>query len=251
MEPNVIPFPAKRYSVLIVEDHAAIREMLAMLLQSLPEFEIAGQAGSLEEAKQLAGELRPDLVVLDWMFPTGSGSEFLTQLKREARLTEVLVFSAVSSTHAVREALMGGAKGFVEKGASMAELTEALRAVAAGRVYFGPAIARVVDGLVRRQNHENTLLSEREREVLGLLAEGLPSREIAARLKVSVKTVNNVRSNVAAKTGLHSIAQLTMHAARLGLIPGPNDPVEAPPPAQPASAQASPPHTPESRAANR
>ncbi len=246
MEPNVIPFPDKRYRVLIVEDHASIREMLAMLLRALPEFELVGQAGTLAEAKQLAGELRPDVVVLDWMFPGGSGAEFLTQLKMEARLTEVLVYSATASAHAVREALMGGAKGFVEKGAGMAELTDAIRAVAAGRVYFGPAIARVVEGLVRRRTQETTLLSEREREVLGLLAEGLPSREIAARLNVSVKTVNNVRSNVAAKTGLHSIAQLTMHAARLGLIPGPNDHLEdhaAPNPAAPSA-----PPAPDSRA---
>ncbi len=228
MESEVIPFPHQRYRVLIVEDHTAISEMLGMLVRSLPEFEMVGRASTLEQAKRLAGDLRPELVVLDWMFPDGSGAEFLAQLKAEARLTEVLVFSATASAHAVREALMGGAKGFVEKGASMTVLTDALRAVAAGRVYFGPATARTVEELVRQRSPDSTALSEREREVLGALAEGLSTREIAVRLNVSVKTVNNVRSTVAAKTGLHSIAQLTMHAARLGLIPGPHDTFERP-----------------------
>ncbi len=223
MDPNVIPFPAKRYRVLVVEDHAAIRQMVGVLIKSLPEFEMVGQAGTLEEAKRLAGELRPDIVVLDWMFPGGTGAELLADLKLEARLTEVLVFSATTNAHAVREALLGGAKGFVEKNVTMAQLTEAIRAVASGHVYFGPAVARIVDDLVRRKPANDKSLSDREREVLGFIAEGFTTREIAARLNVSAKTVNNVRSNVAAKTGHHSIAQLTMHAVRLGLVPGPLD----------------------------
>lgn len=226
MESNASLPPAKRHRVLIVEDHAAIREMLAVLVTSLPDFEVVGQAGTVEEAALLAGEWRPDVVVLDWMFPRGSGAEFLVQLKTAAPHAQVLVFSATASPHAVREALTGGAKGFVEKGARMAELTQALRAVAAGGVYFGPASARIVDGLVRTQLDTTVVLSTREREVLVLLAEGLSSKEIAPRLEVSLKTVNNNRVSLSAKTGLHSIAQLTMHAARLGLIPGPNDVVE-------------------------
>jgi DNA-binding NarL/FixJ family response regulator len=251
MAPNVIPFPAQRSRVLIVEDHAAIRQMVGVLVKSMPEFEVIGQAGTLDEAKRLAGELRPDIVVLDWMFPGGDGGEFLAQLKLEARLTEVLVFSATASAHAVREALMGGAKGFVEKGASMTELTDAIRAVAAGRVYFSPTVARIVEELVRRQPADDQTLSEREREVLTYIGEGLPTREIAERLNVSMKTVNNVRSNIAAKTGHHSIAQLTMHAARLGLIPGPHDdPANLLAPAQPVAPRPSAPPAPGSQAAS-
>ena len=227
MDPKVIPFPAKSYRVLIVEDQTAIREMLALLVASLPGFEIVGQAGTIEEAKRLAGDLDPDVVVLDWMFPEGTGAEFLAELRREARQTEVLVFSATTSAHAVREALTGGAKGFVEKGASMAELTKALQAVAAGGIYFGPAVARRVDALVRPRPEVATNLSERELEVLNLIANGLPSKEIAVQLKVSVKTVNAHRASISAKTGFTSIARLTMHAARLGLIPGPHDSVDA------------------------
>ena len=226
MEPSANLPPAKRNRVLIVEDHAAICEMLAVFVDSLPDFEVVGQAGSVDEAGQLVGDLRPDLVVLDWMFPDGSGAEFLARLRTAAPLAQVLVFSATTSAHAVREALTGGAKGFVEKGASMAELTAAIRAVAAGNAYFGPVIAQIVDELVHTPMENSMVLSAREREVLGLLAAGLPSKEIAARLNVCVTTVHNHRASIAAKTGLHSIAQLTMHAARLGLIPGPTDVVD-------------------------
>ena len=226
MEPVATPPPAKRNRVLIVEDHAAIREMLAIFVSSLPEFEVVGQTGSVEKAAQLVGDLRPGLVVLDWMFPDGSSAGFLAQLKTTAPLAQVLVFSATTSAHAVREALTGGAKGFVEKGASMAELTAAIREVAAGHAYFGPVIAQIVDELVRTPLENSVVLSAREREVLGLLAAGLSSKEIAARQNVSLKTVHNYRASIAAKTGLHSIAQLTMHAARLGLIPGPTDVID-------------------------
>jgi DNA-binding NarL/FixJ family response regulator len=200
--------------------------MLAAFLNSLPDFAVVGEAGTVEEATRLAGESRPDLVVLDWLFPGGGGAKFLARLKTAASLAQVLVFSATASPHAVREALTGGAKGFVEKGASMAELTKALRAVATGGVYFGPASARTVDELVRTQLDPTAALSTREREVLALLAEGLSAKDIASRLAVSLKTVNNDRVNVTAKTGLHAIAQLTMHAARLGLVPGPGDAVD-------------------------
>ncbi len=238
MEPKVIPLPTKRHRVLIVEDQPAMRETLALLVESLPAFVLVGQAGTLEEAKRLGAELEPDIAVLDWRFPEGSGAEFLAQLRREARSTEVLVFSATASAQVVREALTGGAKGFVEKGAGMAELTKALHAVASGGIYFGPATARTLDGLVRPRGDVTTTLSERELEVLNLIANGLPSKEIAVQLNVSVKTVNSYRVSISAKTGLTSIARLTMHAARLGLIPGPHDSIDASGAARPVSPEA-------------
>jgi DNA-binding NarL/FixJ family response regulator len=213
--------------VLIVEDHAAVREMLAMLLRLLPGFEVVGEAGSIGEATVQVRDLWPDIVVLDWIFPGGGGAEFLARLRRDAQHTHVLVFSAATSPYAVREALTGGAKGFVEKGASLTVLAEALRAIAAGGVHFGPAAARTVDGLMRTEGYTTDSLTARERDVLGAMAEGLPSKAIAARLHVSLKTVNRYRAQIADKTGLRSIAQLTMHAARLGLIPSPGDGGEA------------------------
>lgn len=227
MEPISAAAPVKKNRVLIVEDQTAIREMLAVLVDSLPGFALAGQAGTIEEATSAVRDLQPDIVVLDWMFPGGGGAEFLVRLRTEAQLTHVLVFSATNSAHAVREALTGGAKGFVEKGASIAVLTDALNAVASGGVYFGPAVARTVDLLVRAQRPSDHALSAREREVLGALAEGLPSKAIAERLNISLKTVNNHRARIAEKTGLHSIAQLTMHAVRLGLVAAPGDALEA------------------------
>jgi DNA-binding NarL/FixJ family response regulator len=224
MESSSIESPAMRYRVLLVEDQTSIREMLSVLISALPDFEIVGQAGDIETAARLADELRPDVVLLDWMFPTGNGGAFLSRLTAGAQRAQILVFSATQSAHAVREALMGGAKGFVEKGASIAILTDALRTVARGHVYFGPTVARTVEALLQTTiAQDDRILSDREREVLCLVAEGLPSKEIAGRLGISLKTVGNHRAAIATKTGLHSIAQLTMHAARIGLVPGPND----------------------------
>jgi DNA-binding NarL/FixJ family response regulator len=224
-----MPSQTKPLRVLIVEDQVAIGEMLAVLVERLPGFEVVGRAATVGEATTLVRDSWPDIVILDWMFPGGGGAEFLARMRRDAQHTRVLVFSATTSPHAVNDALTNGAKGFVEKGASVAVLTEAIQAVAADRVYFGPAVARTVNGLVQTRAGSAGGLTPREREVLKAVAEGLPSKAIATRLNMSVKTVSNHRAQISEKTGLHSIAQLTMHAVRLGLIPSPSDGVEAAP----------------------
>jgi DNA-binding NarL/FixJ family response regulator len=215
--PATVP-PVVRYRVLIVEDQNAIREMLAMLIATLPDFEVVGAASGLDEAVTQAEDLRPDVILLDWIFPGGNGDSFLQRLSVGARRANILVFSALASAHAVRRALSGGARGFVEKGASVAMLTEGLRTVAAGGTYLSPIAAQTLGNLVAEQ-----ALSRRESEVLCLLAQGLPSKAMAVQQGVSLKTINNQRAAIVRKTGLHSIAQLTMYAAQLGLIPGPGD----------------------------
>jgi len=220
----------ERARVMIVDDQTAIRQMLATFVRELPEFLVVAEAGNLVEAVRLASETRPDVVVLDWMFPGGGGLGFLHAMKAASLQPNVLIFSAAANEHAVREALTNGAKGYIEKDAAFAEFVTALRAVAGGGVYFGPAVARIVERLLSPDARCNELnaLSARECEVLRCIAEGLSSKEIAARLEISVLTVNNHRANITGKTQLHSIAQLTMHAARLGLIPGPGDFVAMP-----------------------
>ena len=210
---------------MIIDDHTAIRDMLVTLVGTLPGFEVVASAGDVGEGVRLAEELRPDIVVLDWMFPGGGGIEFLRRIKAGALQPHVLIFSAITSELAIREALTNGAKGYVEKGASFAAFVEALRAMAAGKVCFGPTVARVVDRLVSPEARSDELnaLSARECEVLRCIGEGLSSKEIAARLGISVLTVNNHRAKITSKTQLHSIAELTMHAARLGLIAGPEE----------------------------
>lgn len=189
-----------------------------MLIATLTDFEVIGAVSGLDDAVIQTEELRPDVILLDWIFPGGNGGSFLQRLSVGARHANILVFSSSTSAHAVREALLGGARGFVEKSASIAMLTEGLRAVAAGRAYLSPAATETLGNLGEVHG-----LSRRESEVLCLLAKGLPSKAIAAQQGVSLKTINNQRAAIARKTGLRSIAQLTMHAAQLGLIPGPGD----------------------------
>lgn len=217
-------------TVLIVEDQTAIREMLAAFVRAMPGFRVVGEAGDVQEALRVAAETTPRVVVLDWMLLGGLGLEFL----RSVRISPppyVLIFSANTTDLAVRESLAAGAKGYLEKTANFSEFTIALRAVAAGKAYLGPAIAQSVRRLVRgpERAENSTDLTARERDVLRFLAEGLSSKQIAARLGLSIRTVENHRARITRRTGLHSVAQLTLHAVRLGLVESPapeKNPVE-------------------------
>jgi DNA-binding NarL/FixJ family response regulator len=205
--------------VLIVEDQTAIRQMLGQFVSAMPEFDVVGEAGNVEDALRIARERLPRIVVLDWMLLDGLGLEFLRTVRIDPP-PYVLVFSANTTDLAVREALAAGARGFLEKTASFGEFTTALRAVASGQTYLGPAIASAVRRIVRNPEKmvSKSELSPRERDVLRFLAQGLSSKEIAGLLDLSVRTVENHRANIIRRTGLRSVAQLTLHAMRLGLI---------------------------------
>lgn len=213
------PTLASSVSVLIVEDQTAIRQMLVSFVTAMPGFAVVGEAGSVEEALAVANATTPKVVVLDWMLLGGLGLEFLRSVRIDPP-PYVLIFSANTTDLAVRESLAAGAKGYLEKTAAFSEFTAALKAVGAGHTYLGPAIARGVRRLV--SNPETAALaselSPRERDVLRFLAEGLSSKEIAECLGLSVRTVENHRASITRRTGLRSIAQLTLHAVRLGLI---------------------------------
>lgn len=219
-----VPISAK-HTVMVVEDQTAIRQMLVAFVAAMPGFEVVGEAGAVDEALRVAHAKQPQIVVLDWMLLDGLGSEFM-RLVRNDPPPLVLVFSANTTDLAVREALACGARGYIEKTASFGEFTAALEAIAAGRTYLGPAVARSVQRIARSPDRLEVRpeLSAREREVLRLLAEGLHSKEIAVRLSLSVRTVENHRASITRRTGLRSVAQLTLHAVRLGLIEAPAAP---------------------------
>ena len=210
---------------MIVEDQTAIRQMLTAFVSAMPAFKVVGEAGDVPEALRVAEAHQPRVVVLDWMLLGGVGLEFLRAVRIDPP-PYVLVFSANSTELAVREAMAAGAKGYIEKTASFSEFTAALNAVAGGQTYLGPAIAKAVRRLVanpeRAELHPE--LSARERDVLRFLAEGMASKEIAECLGLSVRTVENHRASIIRRTGLKSIAQLTLHAVRLGLIEIPAGP---------------------------
>lgn len=218
MPVTALPSDSK-IKVMIVEDQTAIRHMLATFVAAMPGFTVVAEAGAADEAVRLSETFRPRVIVLDWMLAGGIGLDFLRAVRIDPP-PRVLVFSANTTELAIREALAAGACGYIEKTASFAEFTTALKAVADGRTYFGPAITRVVQRMVTNtsRGEMTTELSPRERDVLRLVAEGLSSKEIAGRLGLSVRTVENHRGNISRRTGLHSVAQLTLHAVRLGLV---------------------------------
>ncbi len=211
---------SSKIGVLLVEDQTAIRQMLASFVAALPGFAVIGEAKDCQQALTRIRELRPQVVVLDWMLPDGTGQEVLGALRDQKPAPEVLVFSANTTELAVRTALSLGARGYIEKTASFEDFTTALRQVASGQVYLGTAVSAVVHRLVRNPQAAacSVELSPRENDILRHVAEGLSSKEIATRLGLSVRTVDNHRAAVGRKTGLHSVAQLTLHAYELGLV---------------------------------
>lgn len=220
-----MPLPAPtshvKTTVMVVEDQTAIRHMLATFLAAMPEFEVVAEAGDVPQALELAATHRPQVIVLDWMLGGAMGLEFLRTVRTDPP-PRVLVFSANTTELAIREALTAGACGYIEKTAAFSDFTCAVKAVAEGRTYLGPAVARALQRMVSDPTRPDTgvELSPRERDVLRLVALGLSSKEIATRLGLSVRTVENHRSNMSRRTGLRSVAQLTLHAVRLGLVEG-------------------------------
>jgi len=212
--------PDTPVSVMIVEDQTAIRQLLARYISSTPGYQVVAEASDIDEALRLAAQHHPKIVVLDWMLPSGTGLKFLREGLGGAEPPRVLIFSGNTSDAAVREALSNGAKGYLEKCAEFGEFNEAMRAMTEGRVYLSADIAEAVHRMSchPEPGEFKAELSDRELEVLRAVAEGHSSKEIAERLGISIRTVGTHRARITQKTGLGSIAQLTMHAVRLGLM---------------------------------
>ena len=208
------------HRLVIIEDQTAIREMLVEILASDKSYRLVGQCGDGHTGLQMCLELKPDLVVLDAMLPGMNGVEMLRRLTRRLPGLRVLIFSGNENPVVVREMLEAGASGFVEKTAGIQEFKKGLATIALGGTYFGPKIISVLRNVVAHPETGNSpdFLTEREREVLQLVAEGHSTKAIAAKLGISAKTVDNHRTNLMRKLNIHDIASLTRHALELGLI---------------------------------
>src|SRR5919109_1253149 len=206
--------------VLIVDDHAVVRAGLALLVNAEDDLEVVGEAGSAREAIFEARSTKPDVVLMDVMMPDQSGIEAVPQLLHEHPETKVLVLSMQDDPRYVREAFEAGASGYVLKEAADSEVVGAVRAVAAGERYVHPALgARLVAAEVEeRKRAAADPLSDREREVLRLLALGHTNQEIAKMLYISVRTAETHRAHIMQKLGLSSRAELVRHALAQGLL---------------------------------
>jgi DNA-binding NarL/FixJ family response regulator len=206
--------------ILIVDDHAVVRAGLAMLVNAEEDLETVGEAGSTREAIFEARSTKPDVVLLDVMMPEQSGIDGIPKLLHEHPETKVLVLSMQDDPRYVHEAFEAGASGYVLKEAADAELVAAIREVAAGGRYVHPELGArlIVAESEERRRAEEDPLSDREREVLRLLALGHTNQEIAKQLYISVRTAETHRAHIMQKLRLSSRAELVRYALSEGLL---------------------------------
>jgi DNA-binding NarL/FixJ family response regulator len=213
-----------RITVLLAEDHHLVREGFRSLLAHETDIEVVGEAATGREALQLTRKLRPAVVLMDIAMPQLNGLEATRQIHREFPGTKVLILSAHSDDAYVKQVIALGAAGFLLKQTSSHVLAAAIRAVQKGDTFFSPAnswptgkLSRMLDPRKRLPKTGNRL-SSREVEVLQLIAEGKPNKQVAAELGVSFKTVDKHRQNLMSKLNIHDIAGLTRYAIAEGIV---------------------------------
>jgi DNA-binding NarL/FixJ family response regulator len=212
----------KSIRVVLADDHTLVRAGLRGLLQGIAGIEVVGEAEDGHEALRLAGELHPDVMVLDISMPGLNGLDAAAQVvKLDARI-RVLVLSMHSAEEYVLRALRAGCAGYLLKRSAVSELEVAVRAVARGETYLSPSVSKqVVDDYVGRTGGAADpleALTPRQREILQLVAEGHTSKEIAERLQLSFKTVEAHRAQIMDRLGLEDVTGLVRFALRVGLV---------------------------------
>jgi DNA-binding NarL/FixJ family response regulator len=210
--------------ILLADDHAIIRQGLCALLEKQPDIEVVGAAEDGRKALELAQKLAPDIVIMDISMPNLNGIDATRKIISEMGDVKVIALSIHSSRRFVTKMLKAGASAYILKECLFDELIEAIRTVLSGGVYLSPKITGVVvDDYVKRMSTdyqpEAPALTEREREVLQLMAEGKSTKQIALLLHVSAKTIESNRRNIMDKLGIHSVAELTKYAVCEGLTP--------------------------------
>lgn len=207
--------------ILIADDHTLFRDGLRALLTSLPEMEVVGEAATGEEVIAQAAALQPEVILMDLQMPGVNGIEATRRIIRTSPHIGVIVVTMFEDNDSVFAAMRAGARGYILKGADQAEMVRAIHAAANGEALFGPAIAkRLMNFFLVPQHVAPTIfpeLTEREREILNLIAQGYNNAEIAERLVLSSKTVRNHISNIFSKLQVADRAQAIVRAREAGL----------------------------------
>lgn len=210
--------------ILLADDHTMVRQGLRKVLEERPEWEVVAEASDGREAVRLAEQHRPDVAIIDVAMPLLNGIETTRQITRRVPGTRVLVLSMHADEAYVTQILQAGATGYLLKDSADVDLMQAVTAVSMGKSFFSPAIARVMlDDYVRQLADKGITdryesLSEREREIFQLIAEGKTNKEMAALLSVSPSTVETHRGHIMEKLDLHSAAEIVLYAVRRGVI---------------------------------
>ena len=210
--------------IVLTDDHTILREGLRALLSADPDFEIIGEAGDGREAVRCVEKLGPDLLLMDLSMPRMSGMDAISEIKRRYPETKIIALTVHKTEEYLLSTLQAGVDGYILKDATHDELVMAIHNVMAGKRYLSPGISeKVIKGYL--DGKEDRLaasswqkLSQREREVLKLIAEGYKNKEIAEDLCISLKTVEKHRANLMKKLDLHNAAALTVYAVEKGLV---------------------------------
>jgi DNA-binding NarL/FixJ family response regulator len=208
--------------VILADDHALVRAGIRSLLERLAGVQVIGETGNGREAVRLAGELRPDVILMDIGMPELNGLEALERVRREHPEIRVIVLSVFSNEESVAHALRMGSSGYLLKGSVPSELEVALKAVVRGETYLSPGVSKtVVQKYLERVGEAagpHTLLTARQREVLQLVAEGKTTKEIARLLDLSVKTVERHRADLMDRLEAHDVAGLVRYAIKMKIV---------------------------------
>jgi two-component system, NarL family, response regulator NreC len=210
--------------VMLADDHGIVRKGLRFLLERQSEMEVVGEASNGREAVKLVEQLRPDVVIMDIAMPQLNGIEATAQIVKRNPDVGVIMLSMYSDEGYLMRTLTAGAKGFLLKDSAEADLVRAVQAVASKKPFFSPTIAKtLLEDYLRQLQQKGledsyNLLTEREKEILQLLAEGKTNKEVANLLTLSLYTVDTHRTNIMQKLGLHNTAELVLYAVRKKII---------------------------------
>lgn len=217
---------SRKKSVLIVDDHPLFREGLKSIIASSRQYEVVGEAGTGQEAIEQVQQLSPDLILLDVSLPDGSGLELIGDLIKCCKKSRILIVSMHAKIDYIVKAFQAGATGYLAKGSAAEKLLQGMEHVLKGDYFMDTSVSQQVvkklvglapkEALTTGSNYD--MLTAREQEVMVLLAEGLSVSQAAEKLFISPKTVENHRSNIMRKLGIHKTIDLVRYAARLGLI---------------------------------
>ena len=214
----------KKLRILLADDHTLVRQGLRRILEEKPEWEVVAEAHDGREAVLRAVELNPDIVIMDITMPRLNGTEATRQITRKAPDVRVLVLSMHMDESYVLQTLRAGARGYLLKDSVDTDLVRAVTAVNEGKSFFSPSVAKMMlDDYIRHLEQQGVtdrfeLLSEREREIFQLIAEGNSNKDIANLLSLSISTVETHRSHIMEKLDLHSTTEIILYAVRKGVL---------------------------------
>ena len=217
---------SEKKSILIIDDHPLFREGLKVIIERNSHFEVVGEAGNGRQGLQLTKKLKPDMIIVDISLPDRSGIQLTREIRTLFSKTRILIVSMHSKIDYIAEAFQAGANGYVVKESASEKLVQGLESIARGDYFLDSSVSHaVVENLMKSPLKETKItdadyntLTPREQEVMRLLAEGMSSKEVAEKLFISPKTVENHRASIMNKLDLHNTIELIRYAAKLGLI---------------------------------